>query len=174
MPDISTIQDQIRARLAELDELIEPLRREADQLKQITASLQSQPAATPRPVAPARPRTARPVKTRRRRTGAVATSAKRGRPTGSGNRAQQAIAKIREQPGITASELAQAMGINANYLYRVLPRLEKEAVITKKGHGYHPAPDTTSNDFAPTQPAPRRFSRAIRRTRERPVDAKTP
>lgn len=148
MPDISTIQAQIRARLAELEELIEPLRREADQLKEIAASLQPQPGAAPPPVAPARPPAAKPVKARRRRAGAVATPAKRGRPTGSGNRGQQAIAKIRQQPGITAAEFGQAMGINANYLYRVLPRLDKEAVITKKGRGYHPGPDTTSTDPA--------------------------
>jgi hypothetical protein len=31
------------------------------------------------------------------------------------------------------------MGISPNYLYRVLPRLEKEAKVTKQGRGYHPA-----------------------------------
>ena len=46
---------------------------------------------------------------------------------------------IAAQPGITASELAAAMGIGANYLYRVLPRLERKAKIVKHGKGYHPA-----------------------------------
>jgi hypothetical protein len=75
-------------------DVIEPLRREADQLTQITASLQSQPAATPPPVAPSRPRTARQSRQApaRRRGRDIR---ERGRPTGSGNRAlSRRIAKI--------------------------------------------------------------------------------
>ena len=150
MPDISTIHDQIRERLAELEDLIAPLRREADQLKQMTAPSRSQPDATSPPRAAAR--TARPAQPAGRatpRAAAHAAPAKRGRPPGSGNRAQEATAKIREQPGITAAELAQAMGIKTNYLYRVLPRLESEGAITKKGRGYHPAPQARSSDPTP-------------------------
>ena len=45
----------------------------------------------------------------------------RGRPRGSGARAKQALELVRARPGITIAELADAMGIKANYLYRVLP-----------------------------------------------------
>jgi hypothetical protein len=64
---------------------------------------------------------------------------KRGRPRGSGNRAKQALELVRAQPGITIRELADAMGIHANYLYRVMPTLESEGQVVKRDRGWHPA-----------------------------------
>src|SRR5687768_10745927 len=58
-----------------------------------------------------------------------------GRPPGSrgrrrkrgGKRADQAVKFITENPGISASELARKMRLKApNYLYRVLPDLQKD------------------------------------------------
>ena len=43
------------------------------------------------------------------------------------------------QPGITIPELADAMGIQANYLYRVMPALQKDGKVKKRGKGWHPA-----------------------------------
>lgn len=63
---------------------------------------------------------------------------RRGRPRGSGKRAQQAQELVGAQPGITIPELADAMGIQANYLYRVMPTLQAEGKIRKKGKGWHP------------------------------------
>src|SRR4051812_40979557 len=85
--------------------------------------------------------------TRRRSNGAAATgggggagrSRRRGRPRGSGNRAKQALELVRARPGITISELASAMGIKANYLYRVMPTLQKEGQVKKRDKGWHPA-----------------------------------
>lgn len=62
----------------------------------------------------------------------------RGRPRGSGNRAQQALALVSESPGITIPEMAQRMGIQVNYLYRVLPGLEQEGKVRKEGRGWFP------------------------------------
>ena len=74
-----------------------------------------------------------------------------GRPRGSsggtrrrrrrgGTRADQAVKLIGENPGIGVSDLGKQMKLKApNYLYRVLPELEKEGRIKKKGRGYHPA-----------------------------------
>lgn len=75
-----------------------------------------------------------------------------GRPKGSGGgtrrrrgrrggtRADQAVKFITETPGINASDLSRKMKLKApNYLYRVLPELEKDGRIKKKGKGYHPA-----------------------------------
>jgi hypothetical protein len=73
-----------------------------------------------------------------------------GRPRGSGGgrrrkrrggtRADQAVKLIGENPGIGVSELGKKMRLKApNYLYRVLPDLEKEGRIKKQGSGYHPA-----------------------------------
>jgi ribosomal protein S25 len=82
--------------------------------------------------------------TRRRSNGAGAATAtgrsrRRGRPRGSGNRAKQALELVRARPGITISELADAMGIKANYLYRVMPTLQKEGQVKKRDKGWHPA-----------------------------------
>ncbi|MDQ8046976.1 MAG: hypothetical protein REI11_20390, partial [Patulibacter sp.] len=51
--------------------------------------------------------------------------ARRGRPRGTGTRAQEAIDAVTKEPGLTAGEIAERMGINQNYLYRVLPSLEE-------------------------------------------------
>jgi hypothetical protein len=63
----------------------------------------------------------------------------RGRPRGSGTRAKQALELVRARPGITIGELAEAMGIHANYLYRVMPTLESEGQVVKRDRGWHPA-----------------------------------
>ena len=67
------------------------------------------------------------------------SGAPRGRPKGSGKRALQAQELVNAQPGITIPELADAMGIQSNYLYRVMPTLEGEGKIRKEGNGWHPA-----------------------------------
>jgi sugar-specific transcriptional regulator TrmB len=63
----------------------------------------------------------------------------RGRPRGSGTRAKQALELVRARPGITIRELAETMGIHANYLYRVMPTLESEGQVVKRDKGWHPA-----------------------------------
>ncbi len=62
----------------------------------------------------------------------------RGRPKGSGARADQARKLVSENPGITIPEMAQKMGIQQNYLYRVLPGLEQEGQVRKEGRGWYP------------------------------------
>jgi len=92
--------------------------------------------------APGRPRGSG----RRARKASVAgTGKKAGRPKGkvgrrkgSGTRAAQALSFVQGQPGITIPELAVKMGIKQNYLYRVLPGLEQEGKLEKKGRGWHP------------------------------------
>jgi hypothetical protein len=63
---------------------------------------------------------------------------KAGRPKGGGKRAIEALSLVRGAPGITIPELAGKMGIKQNYLYRVLPGLEKEGKLEKKGRGWYP------------------------------------
>ena len=45
---------------------------------------------------------------------------------------------VQGQPGITIPELAAKMAIQTTYLYRVLPGLEKERKVEKKGRGWFP------------------------------------
>ena len=61
-----------------------------------------------------------------------------GRRKGSGTRAAQALSFVQGQPGITIPELAAKMNIKQNYLYRVLPGLEQDGKLEKKGRGWHP------------------------------------
>jgi hypothetical protein len=75
---------------------------------------------------------------RRRRRSSSSGTGKRGRPRGSGKRALQAQELVNAQPGITIPELADAMNIQANYLYRVMPTLQSEGKVTKRGKGWHP------------------------------------
>jgi hypothetical protein len=45
---------------------------------------------------------------------------------------------VRQRPGITIPEVANAMKIEPNYLYRVLPRLAAGGQIKRDGQGWHP------------------------------------
>jgi hypothetical protein len=74
---------------------------------------------------------------RGRRAGSANGSGRRGRPKGSGTRSVQALELVRAKPGITIPELAEAMGIKQNYLYRVMPTLAEEGQIVKSGRGWH-------------------------------------
>jgi DNA-binding IclR family transcriptional regulator len=52
-------------------------------------------------------------------------------------RARQALKLIGAEPGIATPELAERMGVKANYLYRILPPLEQAGRIEKQGRGWH-------------------------------------
>jgi DNA-binding IclR family transcriptional regulator len=46
---------------------------------------------------------------------------------------------VRQRPGVTIPDLAKAMKIQPNYLYRVLPRLQSEGQVRREGQGWHAA-----------------------------------
>jgi hypothetical protein len=113
MPRVSNTVDQARTllerRLSELD----------DERRQVEAALAGLGKRARR--GPGRPRGT----ARRRRRGST--------------RADQAVKIITDNPGIKVSELGRRMKLNhPNYLYRVLPDLEKEGRVKKRGSGYHP------------------------------------
>jgi hypothetical protein len=70
---------------------------------------------------------------RRARTAPRTRAARPGRNT----RAVQALELVGKQPGITIPELATAMKIQPNYLYRVLPGLASEGKVKRDGQGWH-------------------------------------
>src|SRR5256885_10645724 len=119
-------RNEIRARLQELKPLV-------DEYHRLEAAVQAlegvKPSAT---TAGATRRRSRSTSTR---TGTG--TGRRGRPRGSGTRSKEALALVRSNPGITIPELADRMGIKANYLYRVLPGLQKDGVVRKQGGGWH-------------------------------------
>jgi hypothetical protein len=86
------------------------------------------------------PRRRGPGRPRGSGTRAVARSGngRRRRRRRGGTRAEQALAVIRENPGITVTELAPKVGISQkNYLYRVMNGLAADGLVRKKGRGYH-------------------------------------
>ena len=72
------------------------------------------------------------------RSGGGGGTGRRGRPKGSGTRANEARDIVTSNPGITIPEMAQKMGIQQNYLYRVLPSLEQDGLVRKEGRGWFP------------------------------------
>ena len=87
---------------------------------------------------PGRPRAARgAAQSTQRRTGR-----RPGRPRGrsrGGTRANQALELVVATPGITIPQIAEKMGIEPNYLYRVMPRLLSDGQVRREGQGWHPA-----------------------------------
>jgi hypothetical protein len=132
---------EIQARLKELKPLVDEY-RELEAADKALSSLGqgggggSRASASAPAAAPAR-RSTRRASTRRSSGGSAAGSGRRGRPRGSGTRANQALDLVRDRPGITIPEMAQAMGIQQNYLYRVLPGLAEEGKVVKSGRGWH-------------------------------------
>lgn len=61
----------------------------------------------------------------------------RGRPKGSGKRANEALQLVKTTPGITILEIAEKIGIKQNYLYRVLSDLADAGLVIKQGRGWH-------------------------------------
>jgi hypothetical protein len=122
---------EIGGRLKELKPLVEEYQR----LEAAASALDGVPAnATASASRGAGTRGAKaPV--RRRGSGG---GGRRGRPKGSGTRGAEALALVKESPGITIPELAAKMGIKQNYLYRVLPGLAEDGLVAKDGRGWHP------------------------------------
>ena len=141
---LKTKRDEIAARLRELEPLVDEYRQlEAASaalagLTGATAPATATATATRAPRTARRPRAAatRTATTRSRRS---STSGRRGRPRGSGTRAIQTLELVKSKPGITIPEIASAMGIKQNYLYRVLPGLEKDGKVVKRDRGWHAA-----------------------------------
>jgi hypothetical protein len=138
---LNTKRDEINARLSELKPLVDEYR----QLEAAAAALAGLPGTTTRrsSATPAR-RTTRRASTRTTaaRSGrgrSAAGAGRRGRPRGSGTRALQTLELVKAKPGITIPEIAAAMGIKQNYLYRVLPGLEKDGKVLKRDRGWHAA-----------------------------------
>jgi hypothetical protein len=54
-----------------------------------------------------------------------------------GTRRDQALELIRQNPGITVTDIADRMGIRQNYLYRVTQELQKERKVRRRDGGFH-------------------------------------
>ena len=120
----------------DIDERLRELKDEVGRLEAARTALTSDGS---RPAAP------RPTHARRSAPRPTAGAARRGRPgrprgrRGGNTRASQALDLVRSEPGITIPRLAEALKIQPNYLYRVMPSLEKDGSIKRNGQGWFPA-----------------------------------
>jgi len=125
----------VDSTVKEIDDRLRELKEEVSKLEAARSALVGARRG------PGRPRAARSAAatktTSRRRTGR-----RPGRPRGrsrGGTRANQALELVRSQPGITIPQIAEKMGIEPNYLYRVMPRLLADGQVKREGQGWHPA-----------------------------------
>ncbi len=126
--------DKKRAEMEKRLKELKPYVEEHDRLEAAIEALGGVARSTSRSVSGATRRATRRPTGRKRATG----TGKRGRPKGSGKRGKQCAALVKKNPGITIPEIARKIGIKQNYLYRVMPALEKEGLVTKKGKGWYP------------------------------------
>ena len=80
----------------------------------------------------------RPANTESISGGRAVRHGARSRRRRGGKRGDQALALVREHPGITIPEIASWMGTEPNYLYRVMPHLVKNGKVKRDGQGWHP------------------------------------
>lgn len=116
---------EIDARLKELRPLVDEFHKLEAAQRALDGVGEDQPSSAP---------------ARRRRAstsgGGGNGNGRRGRPKGSGTRAAEALQIVTDNPGITIPDMAQKMGIQQNYLYRVLPGLEQDGKVRKEGRGW--------------------------------------
>jgi hypothetical protein len=131
----SQVADFLEEKQREIEARMEELRPHVDEYHRLEAAAKALAGAQ----APAAaPRAARALPRRGGGGGGGGGSRRAGRPRGSGTRGNQALEIVRGQPGITIPEIAEKMGIQQNYLYRVLPGLAQDGLVEKQGRGWHP------------------------------------
>ena len=127
MADFLTEQrNAIDNRLKEL----RPLYEEYLQLEKAKEALEG--VTGPRRRGPGRPPGSRSTTRRPSTNGRRRRRGRRG-----GNRADQVLKVIRENPGISVSEIGDKLGMKQkNYLYRVVGNLQSEGAVKKQGRGF--------------------------------------
>jgi transposase-like protein len=132
--------NEIRDRVKELRPLVDEFHRlEAAEraLSGLDAGATVGRGSSDRDAGPMKGARKRPESADRGRLKGSTGGSRRGRPKGSGSRATQALEFVRKRPGITIAELAEEMGIQQNYLYRVMPDLAERRLVDKSGRGWH-------------------------------------
>src|SRR4051794_24276934 len=147
-----TAEEQVAERLREL----KPLVAEYDEPEQVAQRLglsvsNDAPAAGPRsPASPRRRRrTAKAAASKRNgsadggtaKPSVVATQARPGRSprteragsSRTSHRQQDVLRLVKQRPGITVSEIAKELGVDATGLYRPVHGLERDGAIIKRG-----------------------------------------
>ena len=129
--------DFVDSTVKDIDVRLSQLKQELARLEAARAALVGTRRGPGRPRGSGTGTGGRPA-TRRSSNGRRTRS--RGR-RGGATRANQALELVRGKPGITIPEIAEAMGIAPNYLYRVLPRLQQEGQLKRDGQGWAASSD---------------------------------
>jgi hypothetical protein len=135
------LADFVDSTVKDIDSRLAELKQEVTKLEAARAVL------VPGRRGPGRPASTNGSTTTRRRAAAAAPR-RAGRPRGrrGGNtRANQALALVRDRPGITIPEIAEQLKIEPNYLYRVMPKLVDDGQVKRDGQGWHPAGSLAAN-----------------------------
>jgi hypothetical protein len=127
---LDSIKNDVKERMESLRPAAAEFAEATTIWEALSGSVTDGMTVTPR--ATAKRLSARPAQRQR----ASRTSARRGRPAGSGKRSQQVIALLTDKPGQSTSELANAMGIKPNYMYRVLPNMVKAGTLVQNGREF--------------------------------------
>jgi DNA-binding IclR family transcriptional regulator len=113
---------------------------------------------------------------------AIGLATAEGRDEGDSGRAQRAAAKARQrrrnddrafdlvqsEPGITIPQIAEALGVPPNYLYRVMPKLASDGLVRRDGQRWHPVDEAEQVTGRPAGPA-RKTTTRRRTARDRRV-----
>jgi hypothetical protein len=129
--------DFLSKQVAALDNRMKELRPAVDEYHQLEKAKEAlEGVGAPRRRGPGRPpgsRSTSSTTTRRKSS----NGRRRRRRGGGANRADQVLGVIRENPGISVSEIGDRLGMKQkNYLYRVVGNLQSEGAVKKDGRGF--------------------------------------
>jgi len=126
--------DFLAEKLQEIDNRLKelrPLHEEYLKLERAKQALEGMDSSAPARRGPGRPRGSRNA------TGASGNGRRRRRGRSGGTAAQKVLDVIRQNPGVTVSEIGDQLGYTQkNYLYRVVHNLTGDGAIQKQGKGY--------------------------------------
>jgi hypothetical protein len=135
------LADFVDSTVKDIDARLSELKQEMARLEAARSALVGTRRGPGRPPGSRNASTTRNANTRTRARKSSSSNGRRTRRSrgrrGGNTRANQALKLVSDRPGITIPEIATAMGIEPNYLYRVLPRLAGEGQIRKDGTGWH-------------------------------------
>jgi len=125
------LADFVDSTVKDIDSRLEELKVEVTKLEAARAALVGGRRGVGRPAGSSNGTSRAPRR-------AARPAARRGR-RGGNTRSNQALDLVTSQPGITIPQIAEALKIEPNYLYRVMPKLVESGQVSREGQGWHPA-----------------------------------
>ncbi|MBS1893655.1 MAG: winged helix-turn-helix transcriptional regulator [Actinobacteria bacterium] len=123
-----------KARVKELEPLVKEHTELTEFLARVSGKAPAAPAPAPAPSSGPKPATRGEIDAQLE--GSNKGSGKKRRNRKGGTTGDKALAIVQENPGISASEVAEKLKIKPNYLYRVMADLTGDGKVTKDGRNY--------------------------------------